>query len=832
MSFDRCPEVPRRVLVALDDGNASEDLAGVLRSLEYRVDCASGLRDAVDRLRREDIPVALVGDALPRNEGAGRLLRLKEDRPGIACVALFSPEGPEGSPGPSPEWAVDFLRTPADARDLGAVLGRCMERARLWRERDLAREELERTHRELGHLDARLKAMVESARKFAACQEYRNLSRLLLERVAFLMAAKGGNLFLTQEQGLELAASLEPCAAPTLLPFPLQEGSVFGYAYRERRPVLAEDVRKARDVVLSGREMYQDDSFIVFPLIDESNNVVGLLSLHNKVSPPFTRQDLDLGQIMVSLGSETLQKQMVAEALRQNQEHIARLATAVEHADESVVITDASLSVVYVNPSFTRILGYEPEEAIGKRPEILSNGGLDETLHGDMWEILRSGLTWKGRVANRRKDGEEVLLACSVSPFRDASRGVIGYVLVGRDVTREVQVEARIAQMQKLEAIGTLAGGIAHDFNNILMAILGYSGLALSEAPPGSPLREKLQNIYAAGNRAAELTRQILSFSRPAAQQGHQIVQVRRIAAEVLKLIRASLPSTIEIREAFRSGASVLAEPAQLHQVLMNLCTNAGLAMRENGGVLEVGISDVELDAAFLGPYPGTSPGAYVVMTVGDTGVGIRREILNRIFDPFFTTRSTGEGTGMGLSVVHGIVRTHGGFVTVRSEPGAGSEFSVYLPAASTVPEGKPEGDAPATPRGTERILFVDDEPVLVKMAREMLEGLGYRVTAVGGSREALERFRSGPADFDLVITDITMPGIPGDALVGEFLREKPGLPIIICTGYSDRVSEAEAKRIGARAFLFKPFSMAGIAGVIRTVLDGGEEPPAAFPAR
>ncbi len=816
---DPLPRAPKRALIVVEDRHVSDGLDAALQTLGYGTVLATNLRDAFAPIREEEVSVAFILDRSAAYEEQEPLARWTENHPGIACVAVSWDMEPEAGVRTDVGWAFDRIRVPVEIRDLIPLLARCEERARLFRERDRAAAELRRRDEELSHLDQRLKAMVDSARTFAACQEFRNLSRLLLERVATLMAAEGGNLFLCQEQGLELVATLEPGMAPTVLPFPLREGSVFDYAYRERRPVLAEDIRNAPDFALSGRDMYRDDSFIVFPLIDEANSVVGLLSLHNKKSPPFTRQDLDLGQIMVSLGSEALQKQLAAEMLRQKEEHLARLATAVDQADENVMITDTSGTIVYVNPSFTRVTGYAPDEAIGRTPGILKSGSHDEAFYRGMWDTLRSGTTWKGRLTNRRKDGRLILQSCSITPFRDPSGGISGYVSVNRDITREVQVEARIAQTQKLEAIGTLAGGIAHDFNNILMAILGYSGLALSEVPPGNPLREKLQSIYLAGNRAAELTRQILAFSRPTLQV-RKIVQVKPIAREVMKLMRASLPSTIEIRESYASEAYVLAEPAQVHQVLMNLCTNAGLAMRDEGGVLEVGLLDASFDEEALSPYPGCFPGNYIVLTVRDTGVGMEREILERIFDPFFTTRGTGEGTGLGLSVVHGIVRSHGGFITVRSEPGKGSRFCVHLPVVSPETEAGPESDL-APPRGTERILFVDDEKVLVEMAEAMLGGLGYRVTALADSRKALDLFLGNPDAFDLVITDITMPGMTGDALANAILRERPGVPVVICTGYSERVSEAEAKRIGARAYLLKPFSMPAIAGIVRSILDG-----------
>jgi PAS domain S-box-containing protein len=810
--------IPSRVLVVDPDPRFADGLSAMLSSRDYEVVCAQDLPGALESVRGKDVPVALIGCGPGLGDGPDPIERLKAEHPGIACVAMTG-GGPDPDAQACRAWAYDRVRKPVQPADLLSALERCFERTRLQRGNLRMQDEIRRRDQDLTNLDTRLKAMVDSARSFAACQEYRNLSRLLLERVAILMAAEGGNLYLCQESGLELVATLEPGVAPVVLPFPLREGSVFDFAYRERRPVLVQDIRNTAEFAPSGRDMYRDPSFIVFPLIDEGAQVVGLLSLYNKKSPPFTTQDLDLGQIMVSLGSEALQKQLTAEALRRNEERLARLATAVEQADEDVMITDTSGTIVYVNPSFTRITGYAPEEAIGRTPGILRSGKHDETFYAGMREALQAGKIWRGRLTNRRKDGTLILQACSITPIRDPSGNVSGYVSVRRDITREVQVEARIAQTQKLEAIGTLAGGIAHDFNNILMAILGYSGLALSEVSAGTPLRDKLQSIYEAGNRAAELTRQILAFSRPTLQV-RNVVAVSPIVREVLKLMRASLPSTIEIRESLASKAAVLAEPAQIHQVLMNLCTNAGLAMRDAGGVLDVSLSEAEFDASALRPYQGTSPGSFVVIAVRDSGVGMAREILDRIFDPFFTTRPPGEGSGMGLSVVHGIVRSHGGFLTVRSEPGKGSEFSVHLPVVSAEAAGAPEIDIPV-PQGTERILFVDDEQVLVAMAREMFAGIGYRVTAVTESREALELFLSDPFAYDLVITDITMPGLTGDALVKEMLRVRPDLPIVISTGFSERVSEEQARAIGARAFLLKPYSMKDVATTIRDVLDG-----------
>ena len=381
-------------------------------------------------------------------------------------------------------------------------------------------------------------------------------------------------------------------------------------------------------------------------------------------------------------------------------------------------------------------------------------------------------------------------------------------------------IEIQLRQTQKLEAIGTLAGGIAHDFNNILSAVLGYSALAQKELPPGSRGRAHLEQVANAATRARELVHQILTFSRQADQE-RKPLKISALIKEALKLIRASIPTTIEIRPTIdETCGTVLADAAQIHQVVMNLCTNAYYAMRRTGGVLGVGLSLAEIIPGSSDEAPAElAPGPYALLAVSDTGSGIDSAQLQRVFEPFYTTKPIGEGTGMGLSIAHGIVASHGGAISVTSTPGEGTTFRVYLPLldVEATQEATPEQEIPG---GQEHVLFVDDEDTLAELGKLTLEGLGYKVTKETSSERALELFRASPNEYALVITDQTMPHVTGLELAAHMLAVRPDLPIILITGFSEAVSREEVLEQGIRELLMKPLIPDEFARTVRETID------------
>jgi PAS domain S-box-containing protein len=498
-----------------------------------------------------------------------------------------------------------------------------------------------------------------------------------------------------------------------------------------------------------------------------------------------------------------------------------RLVAAIEQAAEGMVITDPHGIIQYANAAFKQMSGYRGNEILGQHIRIQANSQHEESFYHHVRETREQGDAWSGRVTSTRKDGSVYDAEITGSPIRDQSGVIINYVSIHRDITHEVRLERELRQAQKMEAIGTLAGGIAHDFNNILMAIVGYTQLVHAQVPETDPIRRHLEQVLEASRRATTLVQQILTFSRRTEQE-RRPVPIAPIINEALKLLRSSLPSTIEIRQVVcgqPDGGTVLADPTQIHQVLMNLGTNAAHAMRHAGGLLTVELSDTVLDETSIAQYPGADPGPHVLLRVTDTGHGIDAAIIERIFDPYFTTKGPGEGTGLGLSVVQGIVKSLHGAISVSSDLEKGTTFRLLLPR---VDSPRPEEQEPSQvlPTGSERVLFVDDEPTLADLGKEMLESLGYFVVTTTNSVDALECFREDPGAFDLVITDMTMPGLTGRELAEELMTIRPDIPVILCTGYSELMNGKQALEKGIREFVMKPYTIMGLANTIRKVLE------------
>ncbi len=383
-------------------------------------------------------------------------------------------------------------------------------------------------------------------------------------------------------------------------------------------------------------------------------------------------------------------------------------------------------------------------------------------------------------------------------------------------------VEAQLRQAQKMEAMGTLSGGIAHDFNNMLGIIIGNTELALDDVPDWNPAHGFLEKIHLASLRAKDVIRQLLSFSRKTLGQ-RKVMDISPVIKESMKMLRATIPTSVEFREDVSGDLSwVLADPSQISQVMINLCTNAAHAMEDEGGVLQVNLEDVEIEGAEALPHPDLDLARYVKLVVKDTGQGIGTDVLDRIFDPYFTTKDVGKGSGLGLSVVHGIVKGHNGHIRVESTLGKGTAFEIFFPTQDEVPDQE-EKAVEHFPEGSETILFVDDEEAMVELNQQRLERFGYKVISETDASRALERFRTNPGQFDLVITDMTMPKMTGDKLAVEMLKIRPHMPIILCTGYSQKMSSHRAREIGIRKYLKKPIQMGPLTRAVREVLDAPE---------
>ncbi|MBI5968531.1 MAG: PAS domain S-box protein [Deltaproteobacteria bacterium] len=567
-------------------------------------------------------------------------------------------------------------------------------------------------------------------------------------------------------------------------------------------------------------------SMMVVPLVSK-DQAIGVLHIRSFKTNAYTEMDLRLAekvgnQIAGAIANVQLflDRKRAEEQLKRSEEHFRSL---IENSSDIIITIDRNQNISYVSPSVKRILGYQSEYQIGwnvfqsVHPNDLPSVKefVNKILQNHRQEIPSS-------IEHRLKhsDGSwRIFQSIGMSMFDDSGSPVI--IVNSRDITERKNLEGQLAQAQKLEAIGQLAAGIAHDFNNILAAIMGYTELAIWDLPENSKANDKLKEALKASRRAKDLVRQILAFSRQKSEE-RKPMEIASIVKETIKLLRASLPSNIEIRQQIERDTLVInTNPTQIHQVLMNLCTNAAHAMRENGGLLEIGLSKVDIDAVVAARYPDIHPGSYVRLSVSDTGHGMSPDILAKIFNPYFTTKQVGEGSGLGLAVVHGIVKSHEGEITVYSEPGKGTTFQVYLPRIEHAKEVADIQRIEPFPMGRyESILFIDDEQALADIGKRMLEHLGYKVSVRTSSIEALELFRAKAGQFDLVITDMTMPNMTGDKLAREMMRIRPGIPIILCTGFSEYISEEKAKEIGIRKFVMKPLVMGDLARTVRRVLD------------
>lgn len=510
------------------------------------------------------------------------------------------------------------------------------------------------------------------------------------------------------------------------------------------------------------------------------------------------------------------------ESLAESRNYLNEIINTVA---DPVFVKDSQHRWVLLNNALCTFMRHTREELLGKSDYDYSPKDEADVFWAKDELVMSTGKENINEEAFTDSQGMIHILVTKKTLYTDR-KGEKFIVGIFRDITEQrhaeeekKQLEARLSQAQKMEAIGTLAGGIAHDFNNILSAIIGYTELAMEDITQPDKATGELKEVLKAGDRARDLVRQILTFSRRT-ESVYSPLELRSVIKESIKMLRSVIPSTIEIRQNLAAPGLIMSDPTQINQIMINLCTNAAHAMDETGGILEISLQEITLDSTSSSYSMDLSPGHYVRVTISDTGKGMPPDIMGRIFEPYFTTKELGRGTGLGLSVIHGIVKSHNGAITCTSAPHKGTTFEVYFPRLMAKQENGEPAKETQFPGGNERILFVDDEEALANLAVEMLSCRGYRVTSRTSSIDALNLFREDPQGFDLVITDMTMPEMTGDKLAQELLAIRGDVPIILCTGYNEHISEERALEIGIKEFILKPLDMGTLTRTIRKVFD------------
>jgi two-component system cell cycle sensor histidine kinase/response regulator CckA len=506
--------------------------------------------------------------------------------------------------------------------------------------------------------------------------------------------------------------------------------------------------------------------------------------------------------------------------LHEAEDSLRKLSRAVEQSADLVVITDRAGIIEYVNPAFERLTGYSRTEAVGRSPRILKSGQQPPELYRELWETILSGNVYRGILTNQKKNGEVFILEKTITPVRDAEGRITHFICNDRDITERRRLEAQLLQAQKMDAIGKLAGGVAHDFNNLLMVISAYAELMLDSLAADDPLRHNLQEILTASGRAADLTRQLLAFSRKQ-MQSLQLLDLNSVIQEISKMLPRLIGEDIQLTVVPGSHlGSVKADPVQIEQVVMNLAANARDAM-PGGGKLTIETSSLHLDEASVQQHSIVPPGDYVLLSVTDSGQGIAPEHLAHIFEPFYTTKQEGKGTGLGLATVYGIVKQSGGFIWVYSEPGLGTTFKIYLPSirqrAATTSACK---TVETCPRGSETILLVEDEAAVRQSTLEFLTLSGYTVLEARNGEDALHIARDYLGPIHLMVTDVVMPHLGGAQLAEQLAAERPHMKVLFVSGYAENTILRHGVIDVSTRFLQKPFGLKTLARKIREVLE------------
>jgi PAS domain S-box-containing protein len=610
---------------------------------------------------------------------------------------------------------------------------------------------------------------------------------------------------------------LEPLLGKVI---PLDGDPMTRYLVQTRAPAVADLARNDPRPAVSkeGTQDYEPVSQLVVPLV-LGGQVAGTLEIDAGDPRTFGEKEIGLVQRVADQISSALARARLEETQR-------RLSVAVEQAAEAVIITDTAGTILYANPAFEQITGYRRDAILGGTPGQFEGISLDDKVYRRIWETITAGQNWQGQIGNRRLDGSNYVVDLNISPVRNRAGDVVNYVGTMRDVTREVQLEEQVQQAQKMEALGRLAGGIAHDFNNLLTVIHLSTRLLERQLRPEDPLWEHVQHIRQTGERAANLTKQLLSFSRREVIEP-QVLNLNRVVGEMGRMLQRIIGEDIELETCLANDLwMVEADPARLEQVIMNLVINARDAM-EDGGTLTIETANITLDQAHVALHMDARPGDHVILTITDTGEGMDDEVKAHLFEPFFTTKERGQGTGLGLSTVFGIVKHSEGHINVESQVGQGTTFRIYLPRCRKAEDRGGERthqaqDAALAPEH-KTILIVEDDSGVRDLAVRVLESYGYKVFSAKDGSQAEKVSQDYAGAIHLLITDVVMPQMNGRELASRLRRQRPGMAVIYMSGYAD-TKVFKGTMPADAGFLSKPFTVEDLGRKVRAALEKADQ--------
>lgn len=755
---------PRRVLVIEDDLDFAESLEDLLISKGFSPEKAHSEEQALALVKKSEALVALVDVRLGQSDGIELIPKLKAIQPNLLCIILTAHAETETAITALKNGAHDFLRKPVHPPEIVATLEGCFDTLQLQKEREEAVRRLEES-------ENRFRTLVEGS--IQGILIHQNLKPLFVNQaLARIFGYKSPEEFLSVP------------SISSMLKNPEESSLTFTPAESDQPPGMAQELKCVRK---GGETIWLEAN--LSPINWEGKEAVQVL-LVDITSRKTALEELD------------------------------RLGAAVEQTGDSIFITNERGEIQYVNPAFERVSGFTFGEVMGKTPQILKSEQTKDETFKDIWETLEKGSEWKGRFVNKTKSGKNYPVDATHSPLRAPSGEITHFVSVQKDMTAQVEMENRLHASQRLESLGTLAGGIAHEFNNILVPIMGYSELLQENLADSPKLAGYAETIRKAASRAKGLVSEILGFSRKRNSNPAKLY-LNEVGSEAIRLLEAGIPKNVTIvHELDQNTPPVFADGSQIHQVIMNLCINGVQSMPE-GGELKIKIKPKTLsgESFFLGE---NLSGNYVALTISDTGTGIDPETLPRIFEPFFTTKEVGQGTGLGLSLTYGIVEESKGGLNVVTAPGQGTTFEIYLPVIEETTQPKQTPKKLLKGNGAS-ILVVDDETQVLQWEKIMLEGMGYKVTALKTPLEAKNLFEENPQAFDLVLTDFSMPEMNGMELAESLMQTKPGLPVILLTGHSEKLTPEEALKKGFKAYLNKPISGNDLALTVQEALATGK---------